>query len=109
MSNVHIYAPEPTDESFRVLRKGCRQFQGGPFTTWETAMRYGVRTCHEGFRVFHQRGYEWYDPSNTEVIKVSADLTKEVKETTDEYAEGMRIEADIDRQLDKEDPGIQRA
>ena len=82
MSNVHIHAPAPTDESFRVLRKQCRIFQGGTFTTWEEAMRYGVAHCHEGFRVFHQRGYEWYDPTNTEIIKVSANLKKERLEAT---------------------------
>ena len=76
----YICAPAPTDESFRVLRKGCRIFAGGPFDTWEEAMRYGVANCSEGFRVFHQRGYEWYDPTNTEIIKVSANLEKEVLE-----------------------------
>ena len=37
MSNVHIHAPAPTDESFRVLRKQCRIFEGGPFDTWDAA------------------------------------------------------------------------
>ena len=87
MSNVHIHALAPTDESFRVLRKQCRIFEGGPFDTWDAAFWYGTAHCHQGFRVFHQRGYEWHDPSNTEIIKVSADLTKEVI-----HAEGVRDE-----------------
>ncbi len=78
MSTVHICAPAPTDESFRVLRKRGRIFEGGPFDTWEAAFRYGVAHFKDGFRVFHQRGYEWYDPTNTEIIKVSGDLEKEV-------------------------------
>ena len=77
MRNVHIHAPQETSLSYRVLPKGCQKFTEGKYASWRVALEDGRAHHREGFRVFAQRAYEWYDPTNTELIKVSAELSKE--------------------------------
>ncbi len=72
---VHVCAPPPISESYRVLPKYGRKFVCTEFTSWPKAFKYGIENHPTGFRVFFQSCYEWYEPTNTELIKVR-DLTK---------------------------------
>ena len=76
MNRVHIYAPEPTGQSYRVLRKRGIIFSGGEFETWRDAFEFGIARCPDGFRVFLQYRYEWHDAVNVELIKVSDEMAK---------------------------------
>lgn len=79
-TNLHICAPEPTTISYRVLAKRCRLFRPGRYPNWRDAFEAGLADCSEGFRVFRQTTYEWYEPLNQELIKVDARLAKYRKE-----------------------------
>lgn len=67
---IHVYVPEVTDKSFRVLGKRCRNFDGGPFLDIQSAMDHGMKTYRDGFRIFRQSCSEWHAPLNIEIIKV---------------------------------------
>lgn len=76
MSDVHIYKPRPTGVSYRLLAKRCRIFDPDRFSSWDTALWSGIERYQQGFRVYEQRTYEWYEPINIELIKVTQDLKK---------------------------------
>lgn len=71
MGNVHINIPEVLTDTFRVLPKRCRKFHVPELDSLEQALHYGFDNCHQGFRVFRQRTYEWYEPLNIEVAKIA--------------------------------------
>lgn len=71
MSNVHIYAPESSVVQYRVLEKRCRIFAKEVFTNWRDAFEWGLKNSYNGFRVFRQLVYGWYDSTCIEILKVS--------------------------------------
>jgi len=73
VSNLHVYSPEPLETHYRVLPKWCRKFHVTKYETWRDAFEDGLRVCGRGFRVFRQTTYEWHEPLNVELIKVSSD------------------------------------
>jgi len=85
MGTVHIHAPEATHLCYRLLVKGCTKFDPEDYETWSAAFDAGLlKHRRTGFRVYAQRSYEWYDPTNTELIKVNPALANEMREDTDQ-------------------------
>lgn len=70
MGDLHINSPKPTNQSFRLLPKYCRKFIDKKFKSLKKAFNYGLLNYQDGFRVFKQSCFEWYDPENEEIIKV---------------------------------------
>ena len=68
---VHINNPETLTDTFRVLPKYCRKFDIKTFAILYGALDYGFDNYPQGFRVFRQRTYEWYEPLNIEVAKIA--------------------------------------
>ncbi len=71
MNNLHINSPEAQTDCFRVLPKRGRKFHIVELDTLEQALSYGFDNCPQGFRIFRQRTYEWYEPLNIEVAKIA--------------------------------------
>lgn len=92
MSNIHIHAPRPLEQYFRVLPKRCRKFQG-EFYTIDGAMQYGLKNCFDGFRIFRQSCYVWYEPSNIEVAKIGPNMYLQDLPLVDKEEVKRRIEA----------------
>lgn len=70
-SLIHLNIPTALTDTFRVLPKWCRKFQPEKYGNLMFAIKFGMRQYPQGFRVFRQRTYEWYDPMNIEVAKVA--------------------------------------
>ena len=68
---LHINCPESKSDKFRILPKYCRKFIEKDFLTLKRALEYGLIYTTQGFRVFRQKTFEWYDPLNTEVAKIA--------------------------------------
>ncbi len=68
---IHINKPKILTDNFRVLPKRCRKFHLLIFDNLEQALYYGFDNCPQGFRVFRQRTYKWYEPLNIEVAKIA--------------------------------------
>lgn len=68
---VHINKPEVLTDKFRILPKRCRKFNNWTFKYFEDAIAQGIKDYPQGFRVFRQRTYEWYEPLNIEVAKIA--------------------------------------
>lgn len=68
---IHICKPEVISTYYRILPKYCRKFQKDEFSSWREAFEFGIKTCKEGFRVFRQETFTWYEPLNTELMKIN--------------------------------------
>lgn len=79
MTDVHVYAPPPTEESYRLLKKWRRTFESEKFDSWEAAVRDGLERWGGGFRVFHQYTYEWHEPLNVELVRIADAMLQERK------------------------------
>ncbi len=71
MNNLHINSPKVLTDKFRILPKRCRKFDEAKFNTFLLSIDYGLINYCQGFRVFRQRTYEWYDVLNIEVAKIA--------------------------------------
>jgi len=69
--NFHIHSPKSTEQSFRILPKYKRKFIDKLFKEYKEAFLYGIDSYKNGFRIYHQYCYEWYEPLNIELIKVN--------------------------------------
>ena len=78
MAELHIYAPPALSVNYRVLPKYCCKFLPEQHDSWRRAFEVGLKTCADGFRVFRQSTYEWHEPLDQELIKVSGLLRKEL-------------------------------
>lgn len=77
---VHVYAPEPTSTTYRILPWRHRNFTPGRYADWRAAFEAGMaghERGYRGFRVFRQMTYEWHEPMNQEIIKVYPRLAKD--------------------------------
>lgn len=73
MNNLHINSPKPLTENYRILIKRCRKFTEHEFDSLPKALEYGLKNYkRQGFRIFRQTTYEWYEPLNVEVAKIAA-------------------------------------
>ena len=68
---IHLNIPEVLTDNFRVLPKRCRKFDEVKCNNFEQALYRGMNNYPQGFRVFRQKTYEWHDPLNIEVAKIS--------------------------------------
>ena len=71
MNNLHINRPEVQTDMYRILPKRCRKFIDKEFFTFFGAFVHGMLQYSQGYRVFRQRTYEWYEPLNIEVAKIA--------------------------------------
>lgn len=70
MPIVHINKPPIIESSIRLLPKYKRRFVKDKFKSLEKAIKYGLKKYPNGFRIFYQSCYEWYEPSNILLAKV---------------------------------------
>lgn len=71
MNKLHLNIPETLTDTFRVLPKRCRKFDKWEIKYFMDAINHGMKMYPQGFRVFRQRTYEWYEPLNIEVAKIA--------------------------------------
>lgn len=76
---IHLNIPTAQTDTFRILPKYCRKFISQKFVDMDHALYEGQRDYPQGFRVFRQRTYEWYEPLNIEVAKIAPKKEWEVK------------------------------
>ena len=69
--NLHINKPEILTDVYRTLPKRCRKFVGPEYLSFQLALFCGLKHYPQGFRIFRQRTYEWYEPLNIEVAKIA--------------------------------------
>ena len=68
---LHINKPEALTNKLRILPKRCRKFIDKEFLTLFGALVCGMLEYPQGFRIFRQYTYEWYEPLNIEVAKIA--------------------------------------
>lgn len=71
MNKLHINSPEVLTDCFRVLPKRCRKFDKLECIDFEQALYHGFNNYPQGFRIFRQYTYEWYEPLTIEVAKIA--------------------------------------
>lgn len=71
MNKLHINRPEVQIDTFRILPKGRNQFIVTVFDIFTDALTHGIETYDQGFKIFRQYTYEWYEPHNVEVAKIA--------------------------------------
>lgn len=71
MNKIHINKPEVKSDYFRVLPKRCRKFARRKYHNFNVALHDGMKKFPQGFRIFRQYTYDWYEPLNIEVAKIA--------------------------------------
>lgn len=71
IDGIHLNIPKVLTNTFRILPKYCRKFIPPVCREFMEAIEEGISECPQGFRIFRQYTYEWYEPLNIEVAKIA--------------------------------------